>query len=72
MSKFKDILSLYNYLEESTLDCKDYRTIADLFRGIIEIDKDNKSKAQWETSFFNFVARDGEILPLSQFTVVSN
>ena len=68
MSEFKDILSLYNYLEESTLDCRDYRTIADLFRGIIEIDKDNKSKAQWETSFFNFVARDGEILPLSQFT----
>ena len=68
MSEFKDILSLYDYLEESTYDCKDYGKIANLFREIIETDKDNTNKAQWETSFFNFIARDGEILPLFQST----
>lgn len=67
MDEFKDIPSLYKYLEEHALKYK-YHQIADLFRVLRDrLSKDEKAsdaeKSQWEIDFFNFVIRDGEINP---------
>ncbi|MGD0955078.1 MAG: hypothetical protein ABR985_22285 [Methanotrichaceae archaeon] len=69
MEKFKDIQSLYNYLEENAIDYYIHsKQIADLFRDLRETNSTDLGIAQWEIDCFNFVAKDGELKPLGIFT----
>jgi hypothetical protein len=69
MEKFKDIQSLYEYLEENAIDYYIHsKQIADLFRDLRDTNSVDFSIIQWEIDCFNFVTTEGELKPSGIFT----
>ncbi len=69
MDDFKDLNSIYTYIEANAIDFKFSNQIADIFKNFrdVKLKEDKKKeayKAQWELDFFSFGIHKGKLGPL--------
>lgn len=69
MDDFKDLNSIYIYIEANAIDYKFSDRIADIFKNFrdLKFKEDNKKeayRAQWELDFFSFSIHKGKLGPL--------